>query len=519
MGWPDSYYRRRSVSAPQTLVQLEWNGLEWSANHDSSDSLGLFDGARFDLIHQGSVCKTARNLLLRRTILLGVMVLAALAAPVRAQIRQREPNSEYAARRARLRAQVDAPIVFFGYTGKESASEAYVFNQENNFYYLTGHNEEGAALLLVPDSSPQKVGRREGNILSAAAQSLQVKRWNGPRIGPDDPGVQEKTGFAESSDSQFARDDLQKLAEKYPTFYTLMPMQMTPDIRTCRTGWRGSEKRFRRESRANRVANRRAPPDQIRRRNRAAHPRHRTLRRRAARRHAHHSSGTDGISGCRAHGRNSSGGRLRNRSVLAHRRRGINSTVLHLRQVGAQIEDGDIVVIDVGGQYSGYTADITRTLPANGKFTARQREIYDIVYGAQQAALAAVKPGATLGRSGPTACIKSPTITSTRTAKICTASRSANISFTDWATISAWKCTTRETRTVPLEPGMVVTIEPGIYIPEEKIGVRIEDDVLITPTGYKLLTARLPRKAEEIEKIMAEAKAQRAAAVQSEGIR
>ena len=61
----------------------------------------------------------------------------------------------------------------------------------------------------------------------------------------------------------------------------------------------------------------------------------------------------------------------------------------------------------------------------------------------------------------------------------------------------------------PLEPGMVITIEPGIYIPEENLGVRIEDDVLITPTGYKLLTARLPRSPDEIEKIMADGKADR----------
>jgi Xaa-Pro aminopeptidase len=63
--------------------------------------------------------------------------------------------------------------------------------------------------------------------------------------------------------------------------------------------------------------------------------------------------------------------------------------------------------------------------------------------------------------------------------------------------------------TRPLEPGMVITIEPGIYIPEENLGVRIEDDALITPGGYQLLTARLPRAADEIEKIMAEAKAER----------
>src|SRR5437588_3461691 len=73
---------------------------------------------------------------------------------------------------------------------------------------------------------------------------------------------------------------------------------------------------------------------------------------------------------------------------------GPNSTALHYDKLSRKIQDGDIVVLDVGAQYSGYSADITRTLPANGKFTARQREIYEIVLGAQNAALAAMKPGA-----------------------------------------------------------------------------------------------------------------------------
>ncbi len=72
--------------------------------------------------------------------------------------------------------------------------------------------------------------------------------------------------------------------------------------------------------------------------------------------------------------------------------------MLHYSALTDQIMDGDVVVIDVGGEYGGYTADITRTLPANGKFTPRQREIYDIVLGAQNAAIAAVKPGAKIGR-------------------------------------------------------------------------------------------------------------------------
>jgi Xaa-Pro aminopeptidase len=185
---------------------------------------------------------------------------------------------------------------------------------------------------------------------------------------------------------------------------------------------------------------------------------------------------------------------------------GLHSTILHFNELDALIQDGDVVLMDVGGQYSGYTADITRTVPANGHFTARQREIYEIVLGAQSAVLAAMKPGATLGRQGPNSLFK-------------IAYDYINTHGTD-----------REGRSLgryfihglghhiglevhdagdpnrPLEPGMVVTDEPGIYIPEEKIGVRIEDDVLVTPTGYKLLTARLPRNVDEIEKIMAEAK-------------
>ncbi len=182
---------------------------------------------------------------------------------------------------------------------------------------------------------------------------------------------------------------------------------------------------------------------------------------------------------------------------------GLDSTVLHFNELNAQIQDGDIVLMDVGAQYAGYTADITRTVPANGHFTARQREIYEIVLGAQNAVLAAMKPGMTLGRNGPNSLFQ--------------------IAFNYMNTHGA----DREGRPLgryfihglghhigldvhdagdpdrPLEAGMVVTDEPGLYLPEEKIGVRIEDDVLITPTGYKLLTARLPRTVAGIEAVMA----------------
>jgi Xaa-Pro aminopeptidase len=186
---------------------------------------------------------------------------------------------------------------------------------------------------------------------------------------------------------------------------------------------------------------------------------------------------------------------------------GFNSTVLHYDKIGAKIEDGDIVVMDVGGQYSGYTADITRTLPANGKYTARQREIYDIVYGAQQAALDALKPGARLTRTTDGKNLYTIAFDYINTHGkdlhgqplgryfIHGLGHHLGLDVHDAGDPGA-----------VLVPGMVVTIEPGIYIPEEKIGVRIEDDVLITPTGYVLLTQRLPRSADEIEKVMAEGK-------------
>jgi Xaa-Pro aminopeptidase len=187
---------------------------------------------------------------------------------------------------------------------------------------------------------------------------------------------------------------------------------------------------------------------------------------------------------------------------------GFDSTVLHFNELSRQIRDEDVVLLDVGCQYAGYAADVTRTIPANGHFTARQKEIYEIVLGAQNAALAALKPGMTLGGRG---------------------SKSLYLVALNYMNAHG---TDRGGRTLgryfihglghhiglnvhdagevnrPLEPGMVITIEPGIYLPEENLGVRIEDDVLITETGYKLLTARLPRNVAEIEAIMAGARSQ-----------
>src|SRR6266576_1935237 len=123
------------------------------------------------------------------------VLLVPLAPPAAAW--EREPNSVFAERRAKLMAAVGAPVVIFGYTGHEESNPSYVFLQEENFYYLTGHNEAGAALLLVPQSAAQKGWSGANEILFLPSRDLQQERWDGPRLGPDDPGIKQKTGFAD----------------------------------------------------------------------------------------------------------------------------------------------------------------------------------------------------------------------------------------------------------------------------------------------------------------------------------
>ena len=189
---------------------------------------------------------------------------------------------------------------------------------------------------------------------------------------------------------------------------------------------------------------------------------------------------------------------------------GPNSTGLHYDKLSRKIENGDIVVLDVAAQFSGYSADITRTLPANGKFTPRQREIYDIVLGAQNVALAMIKPGNDYCNKGDKSAFKAAYDYINSHGKDLHGQRLGQYFIHGLGHHIGLDVHDPGEYCAPLKAGMIVTDEPGIYIPEENLGVRIEDDVLVTETGAKLLSERLPRSADEIEKIMAEAVAARA---------
>src|SRR6266403_3924934 len=127
----------------------------------------------------------------------GFLCLVCFAAGAQAQERrEREPNSVYAERRAKLAAQVDGPIILWGFTGREEISETYIFEQEENFYYLTGHNEEGAGLIILPTGQKRDTAIIPSETLFLPAKNSQKEKWNGVRMSPTDPGIEARTGFA-----------------------------------------------------------------------------------------------------------------------------------------------------------------------------------------------------------------------------------------------------------------------------------------------------------------------------------
>jgi Xaa-Pro aminopeptidase len=177
---------------------------------------------------------------------------------------------------------------------------------------------------------------------------------------------------------------------------------------------------------------------------------------------------------------------------------GPNSTTLHYDVSRRQTKDGDLVVLDAGAEWGQYTADVTRTFPVNGRFTPRQKAIYDLVLATQRAAFDSTRPGATIGQLNRVARDymrgHSGTLCGEQT---CDAYFIHGLSH--WLGMDVHDVGDYST---PLKPGMVLTIEPGIYLMQENLGVRIEDDVLVTATGAEWLSGRAPKTTDEIERLM-----------------
>jgi len=181
---------------------------------------------------------------------------------------------------------------------------------------------------------------------------------------------------------------------------------------------------------------------------------------------------------------------------------GINSVVLHWMQNSRMMQEGDLVVVDCGAEKDMYCADITRTYPVSGKFNDRQRSIYEIVLKANEEAIKKVAPGVTMSAISARAdsvlaegMFKIGLINDKRDYKkyyIHGLSHQIGLKNAYGGMVSV------------LEPGMIITIEPGIYVREEKTGIRIEDDVLVTENGHEVLSKDAPKQVDEVEKLMKE---------------
>ena len=189
---------------------------------------------------------------------------------------------------------------------------------------------------------------------------------------------------------------------------------------------------------------------------------------------------------------------------------GYNACVLHYIDNHAALKDGDLVLFDVGCWYGNYASDVTRCFPANGKFTDRQKEVYNAVLRVQKAAIEMLKPGNQLhayhrevGHLMEAELLQlglisrkdienqNPEWPAYKKYFMHGTSHYLGLDVHD---VGLW--------TTKMEAGNVFTVEPGIYIPEESLGIRIEDNILITENGYENLTSGIPKEIEEIEAVM-----------------
>lgn len=179
---------------------------------------------------------------------------------------------------------------------------------------------------------------------------------------------------------------------------------------------------------------------------------------------------------------------------------GPNGMVLHYDENRRVLEEGELVVVDIGAEFGYYSADITRTFPTNGTFSPRQKALYDLVLGARNTALGMVRPGVTL----PELDLAARMYFRENSGDLCgeeSCLRFFAHRLSHWLGMDVHD---GGDSSVPLVSGMVLTIAPGIYLLEEGMSVRIEDDVLVTAGGYEVLTEDLPRTTEEIEAAMEE---------------
>jgi Xaa-Pro aminopeptidase len=431
---------------------------------------------------------------------LNLMVGASLSATAL----DRQPNADYRARREALAKKASGIVVLFA--PLEAADEVYGFRQEDNFFYLSGVTEPGAALLIVSpaEAKADSPARSYAEILFLPPRNLTQEKWIGPKLGAENPDATKITGFDRVEQIGKLPDEVTRfISGAFPSIYTDVPalgesastmalafvkrtnamlsyQDVKPMLSSLRTSKDPEEVELIRQavdaSVAAHFAAFKAVKPRVNEREISALMQYEWGRR-----------------GCE---------RPAYAPIVGS---GINSTVLHYSDDSAAMKSGDVVVIDAAGEHSRYAADITRTLPVAGHFSARQREIYDIVLGAQQAAVAAFQSGkSSISRNGANSLYQVAYNYINTHGRDLHGQQLGQYFIHGLGHYLGLNVHDPGDYNVPLGPGMVFTIEPGIYIPEESLGVRIEDDFYVDKDGKLIdLSRALPSTAEDVEKAMA----------------
>src|SRR5882672_6152330 len=417
---------------------------------------------------------------------------------VMASAAERQPNADYRARRVALAKAMSADsgtLVLFAPMEQPGQNNLYGFRQEDNFYYLTGWTEPGAAILI--NSNPYQ------EILFLPEHNATQEKWTGPKLGPESPDAPKVTGFDKVASLDAMHEELLKIlprpraviysdlgsggqsaastgpmdwlrrANSFPNYVSFLDVRsMLAKLRMIKD--LGELQLIGKATDASTAAHRAALN--------AIHPDANEREISALMQYEF------GKRGCE---------RPAYAPIVGS---GFYSTVLHYSEDDKTMKDGDVVVMDVAGEYGMYASDITRTAPVNGKFTARQREIYNIVLGAQEAAIQAFQLGKSrLERGTGTDSLYNVALDYINTHGKDLHGEPLGKYFIHGLGHHVGLNVHDASEPGLLAKGMVFTLEPGIYIPEEKLGVRIEDLFSVNENGKLVMLSKgLPRTAEEV---------------------
>ena len=390
-------------------------------------------------------------------------------------------------------------VLFAGKAPCKRGDEYYPFSPDRNFYYLTGIEREDMIFVLA------KYGAQTEEILFLPRDNGEMAKWVGANMTPEE--AQEVSGISDLRPLDAFTEDFAALVfrQNLTTLCLDMEHRQWADTQTPAL-------RFAAECRANYPAMQFLDlypifgdlrliktPFELERMRKAMEITRKGLE--AMMLHARPNMYEYEMEAYFDFTLMQNGVRHKAFSTIAAA--GERATILHYSKNDGIAKDGDLLLVDCGAQYDWYNGDITRTFPVNGKFTPRQRMVYEIVLEGQQKVIDAIRPGLPFSRLNE--ILKEHYLTALQ--EIGLAETMEDVTKYYYHGVSHYLGA--ETHDIgryisrDLQPGMVLTVEPGLYIPQWEIGIRIEDDVLVTETGCEVMTKDMIKTVDEIEAFLA----------------